>query len=250
LLLAHVSAPVSLPVDDTGGAAAFGLLLTGAASHFRKSHAKWALQPAFFVRSTILARRRKNKRQFFDEDDSSESSEKQGSSEKTSVFSSDLREQIETWAEEAAQASDLDLYDVELVSHGRWIIRVYVDNPIPVRQQIEKGEGITAGECAEVSRYLEAYLDASEAIPEKYVLEVSSPGIERELKKPRHLHQSVGEKVQLVVRKQVASRNKVIGELLAFEDGTLTVRLEDEGEQVDIDWANVKEARLKYDFDF
>lgn len=188
-----------------------------------------------------MARRRKKKRQFFDEDGTEKPAEEKG------MFSSDLREQIEAWADEAAQASDLELFDVELVtSSGRWIIRVYVDHP----GKVDQGEGIQVGECVEVSRYIEAYLDASEAIPEKYVLEVSSPGIERELKKPRHLQQSVGEKIQLVVRKQVAKKNKVIGELLAYEDGTLTVQLEDEEEPVDIDWANVKEARLKYDFDF
>jgi ribosome maturation factor RimP len=202
-----------------------------------------------------LARRRKKKRQFFDEDDSSGSTEqgssgKQESSDEQGMFSSDLRAQIEAWADEAAQASGLELYDVELVNKGRWIIRVYVDNTVPVKQQVEDGEGITAGECAETSRYLEAYLDASEAVPEKYVLEVSSPGIERELKTTEHLRKAVGENIQLVVRKQVASKNKVIGELLAYEDGTLTVRLEDDSESVDIDWANVKEGRLKYDFDF
>jgi ribosome maturation factor RimP len=222
--------------DDTGGAA-----VSCAASHFRKTHAKWALKPAFFVRSTTLARRRKKKRQFFDEDGTEKPAESKG------MFSSDLREQIEAWADEAAQDSDLDLFDVELVvSDGRWIIRVYVDHP----GGAQKGEGLQVGECVAVSRYLEAYLDASEAIPERYVLEVSSPGIERELKKPKHLRQSVGEKIQLIVREQVASKNKVIGELLAYEDDTLTVRLEDEDEPVDIDWANVKEARLKYDFDF
>lgn len=186
-----------------------------------------------------MARRRKKKRQFFDED--------KETSKKAVKFSPQVQEQIEAWADEAAQANDLVLFDVELLVKGRWIIRVYVDHA----GTTTPGEGVNVDECAGVSRYLEAYLDASEAIPEKYVLEVSSPGIERELKKPRHLQQSVGEKIQLIVRDQIAGKNKLIGELLDYEDGTLTVQLEDaEGEPVDIDWANVKEARLKYDFDF
>lgn len=186
-----------------------------------------------------MARRRKKKRQFFDEDESA--------SKKAPSFSPQVQDQIESWAEEAAQAHGLVLFDVELLVKGRWIIRVYVDHP----GKIEPGKGINVHECAQVSRYIEAYLDASEAVPERYVIEVSSPGIERELKKPRHLQQAVGEDIQLVVREQVAGKNKVIGKLLSFEDGTLSVQLEDdEGEPVDIDWANVKEARLKYDYDF
>ena len=188
-----------------------------------------------------MARRRKKKRQFFDDD------ENKDSSNKTVKFSSEIQDQIESWADEAAQANDLVLFDVELLVKGRWIIRVYVDHP----GKVKPGEGVNVDDCAGVSRYLEAYLDASEAIPETYVLEVSSPGIERELKKPRHLQESVGEDIQLIVRDQIAGKNKLIGKLLDYEDGTLTVQLEDaEGEPVDIDWANVKEARLKYDFDF
>lgn len=184
-----------------------------------------------------MARRRKKKRQFFDDD----------SSTKAPNYSPELAERIEAWGEEAAQAHGLVLFDVDIVVEGRWIIRVYVDHTGPS----QPGEGVNVDECAAVSRYLEAYLDAADEVPEKYVLEVSSPGIERELKKDRHLRQAVGDRIQLIVREQVDGKNKVIGELVAYEDGILTVRLEDNpDEPVDIDWAHVKEARLKYDFDF
>lgn len=194
-----------------------------------------------------MARRRKKKRQFFDDDSKGNKGEQGKSSGSSPVFSPRVADQIEAWADEAAQASDLQLWDVEVDLQGRWIIRVYVDLPgMP-----EPKEGVGVDDLAAVSRYIEAYLDASDAIPERYVLEVSSPGVERKLKTPEHLRQAVGENIQLVVRQQIGGKNKVIGELLAFDDGTLTVRLEDnEGEPVDIDWANVKKARLKYDFDF
>ncbi len=188
-----------------------------------------------------MARRRKNKRQFFEEDDD------KSSQDKSYARSPKLAEKVEAWAEEATQAKELELFDVELVIKGRWIFRVYVDLP----GEVEPGEGVGVGECAKVSRYIEAYLDAAEDIPENYVLEVSSPGIERKLRKPKHLRQAVGNKVQLIVREQVAGKNKVIGQLMDYEDGTLSVQLEDrDGETVDIDWGNVKEARLKHDFDF
>jgi ribosome maturation factor RimP len=186
-----------------------------------------------------VARRRKKKGQFFDDDETS--------SKKAPSYSPQVLDKIEGWAEEGAQANDLVLFDLEVVVKGRWIIRAYVDLP----GEVEPGEGVGVDQCAKVSRYLEAYLDAATDVPENYVLEVSTPGVERRLRKPKHLRQAVGEKVQLIVRQQVASRNKVIGELVDYEDDTLEVRLEDDPDQlVDIDWANVKEARLKHDFDF
>lgn len=186
-----------------------------------------------------MARRRKKKRQFFEDDEKS--------SNKAPSYSPQLLDKIEGWAAEAAEAHDVELFDLEVVVKGRWIIRAYVDQP----GGTEPGEGVGVDQCAEVSRYLEAYLDAANDVPENYVLEVSTPGVERRLRKPKHLRQAVGEKVQLIVRQQVASKNKVIGELVDYEDDTLRVCLDDDPDQlVDIDWANVKEARLKHDFDF
>lgn len=188
-------------------------------------------------------RRRKRKSQFLDEESSSD-----GSENRSYQLDDELIEQVEAWAQESAQAHNLQLFDVETQVQGRWIFRIYVDTP----GEIVPGEsGLNVDDCADVSRYIEAYMDADDRVPESYVLEVSSPGVERELKKPRHLEQAVGLKIQLVVREQVAGKNKVIGTLLSFEDGVLRVELEDGADEpVEIDWDVVKKAQLKYDFDF
>lgn len=154
---------------------------------------------------------------------------------------------IGQWAAEAAQAHDAVLYDVELVVHGRWIIRVFIDLPGPLRLD----SSVSADQCADVSRYLEAYLDAAEDIPDNYVLEVSSPGIERELKTAAHLEHVVGHRVRLIVRQQVHGQNKVVGVLAGYQQDVLSVLLDGHPDApVDIRWADVKEARLQYDFDF
>lgn len=190
-----------------------------------------------------VARRRKKKRQFFDDDDSSEEHDSSGAVR----FTSETLERIEEWSEEAARAHDLSLWDVEKVTRKRWIIRVYVERP----GDIDAKESVDVDVLAEVSRYLEAYLDAADDVRSDYVLEVSTPGVERKLRKPEHLKAAVGHRVQLVVRQQVEGKNKIVGELQAFEDDTLTVDLEEgDGTPVDIDWADVKEAQLKYDFEF
>ena len=89
----------------------------------------------------------------------------------------ELREEIRGWAEEAADVHGLYVWDVEFLVQGRWIVRVYVDRP-----GAEPGMGINVSQCAEISRYMEALFDADDRVPEVYVMEVSSPGIERPLK--------------------------------------------------------------------
>lgn len=156
----------------------------------------------------------------------------------------ELREEIREWAEEAADASGLGLFDVEPAVRGRWIVRVYIERV----GEIDEGEGVSVDECAEVSRYLEAYLDADDRVPEDYVLEVSSPGLERPLKKPRHIEDAVGERVQLVTRKQVAGKNKFVAQLVSFEDGVLELEVDELDETAELEWEDVAEARLKREF--
>lgn len=156
----------------------------------------------------------------------------------------DLREDIDGWADEAADASGLRLFEVEPAVRGRWIVRVYVERI----GEVDEGEGVSVDECAEVSRYMEAYLDADDRVPEDYVLEVSSPGLERPLKKPRHVEGAVGEDVQLVTRKQVAGKNKFVAHLKSFEDGVLELDVEELDEPAELEWDDVAKARLKKEF--
>lgn len=153
----------------------------------------------------------------------------------------ELREEIHGWAEEAAEVHGLYVWDVEFLVQGRWIVRVYVDRP-----GAEPGEGINVSQCAEISRYLEALFDADERVPEVYVLEVSSPGIERPLKNAAHLQRVVDHDVELVLREPVKGKNKVVGRLVSHDDGVLTVEIDEE--IFEIDWDDVARAKLKFDF--
>lgn len=170
--------------------------------------------------------------------------DEEGSGGSAKKMTQELSDQLREWAREAAEANGLALFDVEPTVRGRWIIRVYVER----LGENEPGEGVNVDQCAEVSRYMEAYLDADDRIPENYVLEVSSPGLERPLKRPEHLERAVGEQLELVARVQLDGRNKVVAELLSFEGGVLTLQLEDGDEPVELDWEDVARARLKYDF--
>lgn len=163
------------------------------------------------------------------------------SSAPSKPLNAEMRQALDEWAQEAADVHGHQLWDVETTIHGRWIVRVFLDHG-----DAEPGKGINVSECAEVSRYMEAILDADERVPETYVLEVSSPGIERPLKKLGHLDRVVGHDVELVVREPVAGKNKIVGRLTAHHEGVLTIELDDE--EFEIDWDTVARAKLKFDF--
>lgn len=156
-------------------------------------------------------------------------------------LSNEITEAIESWAHEAAEVHELDLYDVVTSSAGGWSVQIYVDLP-----DSEPGAGVAVEDCARVSRYVEALLDADERVPERYVLEVSSPGVERKLTKPAHYVKAVGREVEVVVREQIDGQNKVVGRLTSFEDDTLTVEMD--GAQVPIPLSGVSRAKLTFDF--
>lgn len=165
----------------------------------------------------------------------------QPSATPTKPLTPELRDEIRGWAAEAADVHGYNVWDVELLVQGRWIVRVYLDRP-----DAEPGAGINVSECAQVSRYIEALFDADERVPEVYVLEVSSPGIERPLKTVDHVNRVVGHDVELVLREPVKGRNKVVGHLLSHDDGVLDVAID--GDEFAIDWDDVARAKLKFDF--
>lgn len=115
------------------------------------------------------------------------------------------------------------------------------------------GEGVTVDECAEVSRALEPWLDEHEALSERYVLEVSSPGVDRPLVRARDFVRFKGEKVAVMSRGQEILAEKATrleGELLGLADeGTETesvlLRLPD-GEEVSVPRSEIRKAHLVF----
>lgn len=151
-----------------------------------------------------------------------------------------VKSQIEEWSAEAADAHGLVLFDVDI--SPQWLIQVFVDRP-----DAEPGQGITIDECASVSRYVEGYLDVDDSVWEEYTLEVSSPGIERKLSKPRHFELSIGREVRIVVHRPIEKRNVFMGVLVAFDGEHASVEC-GEDDVVPIEWDNIAKARLIYDF--
>lgn len=131
-----------------------------------------------------------------------------------------------------------ELVYVEYLSeHGRWVLRIYVD---------EEG-GITLEDCARVSREIGNVIDVKEIVPHEYVLEVSSPGLNRPLVREKDFNQAVGKKVKLQMINAVDERRNFTGYLKAFKDGTLHIQLNDK--LVLLPRRDVKKANLVYEFE-
>ena len=116
-----------------------------------------------------------------------------------------------------AQAAGVSVYDVEYVKEGSDChLCAYIDKP----------EGVNINDCEKVSRALSDRLDEEDFIPDAYILEVSSPGLGRTLKKEKHLEQSIGEEVELKTYKPVDKQKEFSGVLKAFDKHTLTIETE------------------------
>lgn len=108
----------------------------------------------------------------------------------------------------------VEIYDVEYVKEGSdWYLRAYIDKP----------EGVSIIDCENVSRALSDVLDAEDYIPDAYILEVSSPGLGRTLKKERHLEKSLGEKVEIKTYKPIDKQKEFEGILKAYDKDTVTI---------------------------
>lgn len=131
----------------------------------------------------------------------------------------------------------VEIYDVEYIKEGSdWYLRAYIDKP----------EGVNIIDCENVSRALSDALDREDFIADAYILEVSSPGLGRTLKKDRHLEKSLGEEVEIKTYKPIDKQKEFAGILKAFDKDTITIA-EESGERV-LNRAEIALVRLALDF--
>ena len=151
------------------------------------------------------------------------------------------REDYETRTEELlkpiAEANGVSIYDVEYVKEGSdYYLRAYID----------KQSGVNIQDCENVSRALSDALDQADFIPDAYVLEVSSPGLGRALKKDKHLQASLGQAVEIKLFKAIDKCKEFAGILEGFDGDTLTI-LEGETHRT-LNRADIALVRLALDF--
>jgi|JI61114BRNA_FD_contig_31_6344790_length_1376_multi_4_in_0_out_0_2 ribosome maturation factor RimP len=151
----------------------------------------------------------------------------------------DLIEKIWEIADRVAREANVEVVDIEFLGGGKHrVLRIYID----------KDPSVTLAECQSVSNGVEAVLDDADLIPGgEYTLEVSSPGVERKLTRPRDFEKSVGKKVKLVLREPMAKSTTWIGTLQSFAENILTVETA-AGVAAQIPLEKVKKANLKFEW--
>lgn len=150
----------------------------------------------------------------------------------------DYERKTESLLEPLLKAHSFELYDVEYVKEGgNWFLRAYID----------KENGITVDDCELVSRALSDLLDKHDFIPDSYILEVSSPGLGRQLKRDKHFEKSIGEEVEVKLFKPVNKKKDYVGLLTAFDQNTITIEFED-GSTMEIQRNDIAMVRLTFDF--
>jgi ribosome maturation factor RimP len=155
-------------------------------------------------------------------------------------------ERVHAIAERVAASSGLEVVEVELRGGGKSrMLRVFLDKPA----------GVTHEDCAQFSREFGTILDVEDVIPgSSYVLEVSSPGLDRKLVKAADYERFAGSKVKLMTREPVNGNRHFEGRLECFHDGRLTLDLsvtrrkhrpaKEAPQKLEIELANVEMANL------
>ena len=130
------------------------------------------------------------------------------------------------------------LYDVEYAKEGpNYFLRIYIDSP----------KGIDLDDCEKVSNEINDILDEADYIKEQYFLEVSSPGIERVLRKDKHLKQNIENRVEVKLFKKDEKGNKsYIGILKKFDTETVTIETT---EEITIERKNIALLKTVYNWE-
>ena len=134
--------------------------------------------------------------------------------------------------------NNYELVDVEFVREGsNWFLRAYVD----------KEGGFSVNDCEKVSREFSDLLDKEDFIEESYILEISSPGLGRPLKKDKDFERSIGEEVEVKLYKAFEEQKEFSGTLEAYDAQTVTIGFEDNTKKT-FERKNIALIRLAIDF--
>ncbi|GAB6098852.1 ribosome maturation factor RimP [Halanaerocella petrolearia] len=148
-----------------------------------------------------------------------------------------VRDIVIELVEPIIEQEELELVDVEYQKEGEnWILRVFVD----------KEEGVTLEDCQNVSRELSTQLDVEDPIEHSYMLEVSSPGLDRPLRNDKDFERFAGKSVDISTYAPVNGEKRLTGKLLGLEDDN--IKIEANGEEVLVPRSKVAQVKLAVEF--
>jgi ribosome maturation factor RimP len=149
-------------------------------------------------------------------------------------------DRIRDAAERAARAAGVEVVDVEWKVGRQRFLRVFIDRPSGAA---DKPAGISHSDCQAVSEQLSVLLDVEDLIPGPgYVLEVSSPGLDRKLSRPEEFERFTGRKARISLIQPVEGKSYFEGRLAGFESGR--VKVDVEGRVVELPLSGIRKAQL------
>ena len=152
-----------------------------------------------------------------------------------------IEEKARALAEPLVSSEGLELVDVEFVRDPQgWVLRLYIDKP---------GGRVGLDDCSKISHALDPALDVEDFIPHEYHLEVSSPGLNRPLRKPEHFRRVVGQKVKVKTFAPLGEppRRSFSGVLTDVEEAAVTLEVEGAG-PFRIPLRDIAKAHLVFEF--
>lgn len=148
-----------------------------------------------------------------------------------------IEEKVEQLVKDPIEKLGYNLYDVEYVKEGpEYYLRIYID----------KESGIDLNDCEKVSNEINEILDKADYIKEQYYLEVSSPGIERKLRKDKHLEQNISKNVEIkLFKKDNTGKKEYTGKLKAFNQEEIIIETDKE---ITIERKNIAQIKTIYEW--
>jgi ribosome maturation factor RimP len=148
-------------------------------------------------------------------------------------------DKVQEIAERVASDVGLEIVEVQMLGGGHArVLRIFIDKP----------GGVTHADCEYISQNVGTILDVEDVVPgSSYTLEVSSPGVERKLTRPREFERFVGQKVKVVLRQPVENQRHWVGDLKSFAEGIITLE-PSPGRSVRFPLEQVEKANLKFEW--
>ncbi|MFR2534294.1 MAG: ribosome maturation factor RimP [Clostridia bacterium] len=150
-----------------------------------------------------------------------------------------IEEKVEKLISKTIENLGYGLYDVQYVKEGKdYFLRIFID----------KAEGIDLQDCEKVNDAITDMLDETDYIKEAYFLEVSSPGIERVLRKEKHFQEHKGKQVEVKLFKPYLGKKAYVGILKEVNEEQLILEEEEKQEEIVIDRKNIANVKIKYNW--
>ncbi|MBP3255877.1 MAG: ribosome maturation factor RimP [Clostridia bacterium] len=147
-----------------------------------------------------------------------------------------IEDRVEELIKKPIEDLGYSLYDVQYAKEGKdYFLRIFIDNE----------NGIDLNDCEKVSNGINDLLDSADYIKEQYFLEVSSPGVERVLRKDNHLQENIGNDVEIKLFKPLDGKKEYIGTLNSFDESNIFI---EEDRLITIERKNISLIKLHYNW--